>query len=156
MSITFTSPLAYPAGFVGFTSPTATLTSDKAPDLRSSQVMVSALGGTQTGVRIHRPSDPFTLTLKNPAKYAVAPVVDANGNVVGTVPLNVFTGLVRKGLYVVGTQVRVGYFRWEIGVPAGADSVDAPNVRAMCGLGMGSIADRAGSITEGVMNGNFA
>lgn len=45
----------------GLTSPTYTLTADIAPSALGKQHAVTALGGTQTGVRTSSAADPFTV-----------------------------------------------------------------------------------------------
>jgi len=68
MTISYTNPVTG-AAQTGLTSPTYTLVADIAPDVNGRQWAVSALGGTQTGVRTHSASDPFTITVMRPKVF---------------------------------------------------------------------------------------
>lgn len=69
-------------------------------------------------------------------------------------PNNVYKIIARKGVTVVSGQApRVASAIVEISVPAGADSADAANVRAMLSLLHGAIAQISASIGDTAVSG---
>lgn len=136
MAINPTSPLTGGAQ-TGLTSPTYTLTVDAAPTQNGKQYAVTALGGTQVGVTAHSLSSPFTLTYTRPAAPRGLGNANSAGNYVN-VPFNKSTLLVRKGLTPAsGQAVKIGTIRIEFDIPAGSDTFDAANVRAMVSAAVG-------------------
>jgi len=119
------------AAVTGFTTPTYTVTADTAPVASGKQFAVTSLGGTQTGVRTHAVSSPFTLTwFKEPAPRILGPV--GPNNVLGSVPVNKHRLLLRCGLIPLAgqpaksAQIMVGF-----DVPAGAELADVAQLKAM-------------------------
>jgi hypothetical protein len=138
----------------GFTDPTYTLVADSAPDVNGKQHAVSALGGTQAGVRTNTISDPFTVTFtkpKNPRTLGNAnPVTGKYGNV----PKNTYNIIVRKGVNVAsGMAPQLMLVRVSIEVPAGADSYDAANVRAALSLLVGVLSEESADMGDSVVTG---
>lgn len=154
MSFTLTSPITGGAQ-TGFTSPTYTIVTDTAPSNTGKQYAVAGLGGTQAGVDTSStPSRPFTITQSRPALLRQLPALNASTGFLPTVPNNVYKILVRKGVTVLaGQSARVATCNLEISVPAGADSADAPNVRAMLSLLIGAINSISASIGDTVVTG---
>lgn len=114
----------------GLTSPTYTMSADVAPASTGKQFAVTALGGTQTGVRTHSVSSPFTITwFRDPAAKQLPPL-DQNG-ALRFVP-NVKNRLVlRVGLLpLAGQAYRTGTIRVEYDLPAGADTADMAQMKA--------------------------
>lgn len=123
-----------------FTSPTYTLTTDVAPDVNGKQHAITTLGGTQTGVRTHSVSDPFTITAFRPKNPAVLPSPNPVTGKYPAIPKNVSGLVVRKGVNYAANQaplVMIGRSSFE--VPAGADSYDSANVRAFVSLFTGAV-----------------
>lgn len=128
------------AAQTGFTSPTYTLTQDVAPDVNGKQHAVTTIGGTQTGVRTHSVSDPFTLTATRPKNPRVLPTPNPVTGKYGSIPRNSYTFLVRKGVnYAANQAPDLMIARLSIDVPAGADAYDAANVRAALSLLAGAL-----------------
>jgi hypothetical protein len=154
MSLTLTSPVTGGAQ-TGFTSPTYTVTTDTAPTNTGKQYAVTALGGTQTGVDTSStPSRPFTITLQRPPVLRGVPAVNQVTGLVGTVPTNVYKIIVRKGCTVVtGQAPRVALATCELSIPAGADSADAANIRAMLSLLVGGLNQISASIGDTLVTG---
>lgn len=154
MSLTITSPVTG-AAQTGFTSPTYTLTADTAPTSAGKQYAVTAIGGTQTGVdAASSPSRPFTITGSRPASLKSLGVVDPVTGVLRSVPRNTYKLLVRKGVTVLSGQApQVLNARLELDIPAGADSADAPNVRAALSLLFGAIAQISSSFGDTCVTG---
>lgn len=139
----------------GLTSPTYTFVADKAPNSFQSQIAVTALGGTQSGVDTSSSSRPFTVTVGRPQNIRQLNAVDSN-NVLRSVPNNVYTTLVRKGVTVLsGQPSKVFQIRSEFSVPAGADVADVPNIKAAysCfgGFHVQGANDMVNLLTTGVM-----
>lgn len=117
----------------GLTSPTFTLAADTAPTSNGKQFVVTALGGTQTGVVPNSLGAPFTITYFRPSafKTAVAGILAAAG-IISNIPMNVFTLVVRKAVKVneVGG---VGIARAEIKfhVPVNATEEDLVSLKSM-------------------------
>jgi hypothetical protein len=65
MAISPSSPLTGSA-ITGLTTPTYTLTSDTPPDVNAKAWVVTALGGTQTGVSVHKNEMPFRVIVRRP------------------------------------------------------------------------------------------
>jgi hypothetical protein len=141
------------AAQTGFTSPTYTLAADLAPVPNARQYVVTACGGTQTGARENTNGDPFTLLVrKSPYKALPAknPVTGAYGNV----PLNKVELLFRKGLKIdsAGT-IRVGNIRVIAEIPAGSETNDAVNIRALSSFFMGVLAEESADYGDSVVAG---
>lgn len=154
MPIVFTSPITGGAQ-TGFTSPTYTVTPDSsAPNTRTKQVAVTALGGTQTNVRTSTVSDPFTVSYTPPAVLKALPPVNSQTGRYPQVPFNKHTFMYRKGMnFAAGQTPLVGWAELNIGIPAGADSYDAANVRALASMIEGSIAQLVAGLGDTLVTG---
>jgi len=154
MSFTLTSPVTGGAQ-TGLTSPTYTIAADTAPTSAGKQYAVTALGGTQAGVDTSStPSKPFTITLSRPTSLRALSAVDPVTGVLRSVPRNVYTIRVRKGVLPLAGQAAVPMqIVTSIEVPAGADSADAANVRAALSLMIGSLNQISASIGDSVITG---
>jgi len=115
----------------GFTSPTYTTAAGTFPGVNGRLNYVTAIGGTQVGVRIHSVSDPFTAAVFAPLAPKALGSMNSNG-IYTNVPVNVYGVGIRKGLIPAANQPSaIGGVDVRIRVPAGSDSYDAANVRAM-------------------------
>lgn len=153
MSITPSSPITGQPQ-TGLTSPTYTVVTDTAPTSQGKQVVVTALGGTQVGVTVHTVASPFTLNFSRPANLRVLGSPNPVTGVVTSVPVNTYTLLTRKGvLPLTGQAFRVMEIRTTIGVPAGADSADAPNVRAALSCHLGYLVQQSAGYGDMAING---
>lgn len=147
-----TSPVTG-AAQTGFASPTYTLSADTYPGVNGKQYAVTALGGTQTGVRSHSVSDPFTIAGGRPTSLRSLPALNGNGGY-SSVPRNVYFQTVRKGVNIAANQppqIAQMNIRWD--VPAGSDSYDAANVRAMHSLGTGTASQQSAGIGDMLVSG---
>jgi len=133
----------------GFTAPTYTMTQDVAPDVNGKQHAVTALGGTQAGVRTHSVSDPFTITVNRAKNPKVLPSPNAVTGKYSSVPRNVHTFNVRKGVnFAANNAPDLMLVRCEISVPAGADAYDAANVRAALSLLIGALTQQSAGLGD--------
>jgi len=140
----------------GFTTPGYTTTADKAPDVNMNQSAVTALTGTQTGVRAHSVSDPFTITVSKPKNVRILPSPNPVTGKYGPVPSNRYGIVIRKGAnFAANNAPAVAYVRCYLDVPAGSDAYDAANVRGMISALVGllnSISAGVGdSLTTGIL-----
>lgn len=116
----------------GLTTPSYTLSPDIPPALNAKQWLVSALGGTQTGVTAHSVSFPFTVTIFRPLVPKQAPFPNRATGIIVNNPVNTYKRIVRKGGFYntsvtqLGTMVSVD----TITIPANMDAVDKPDIAA--------------------------
>lgn len=139
----------------GFTAPTYSLTADTGPTSSSRQAIVATIGGTQTGVRTHSPSDPFSIAVsKNPIPVAY-PKANLQG-VVGKTGRNKYTILLRKGTIPLAGQVaQVSDLRIETNVVSGAEVNDAANLAAMYSAGAAFLTREAANLLVAAKTGGI-
>jgi hypothetical protein len=132
MAISLTSPVTG-GPQTGFSSHTYTVVVDNPPNATTGKMWnVSVANGTQAGVRVHSISDPFTVCFERPGilKSLVGLISGITG-LYGKVPDNVYVRRIRKGVNIAANNLpRIMEIYTRTSVPAGADSYDAPNVRA--------------------------
>jgi stage V sporulation protein SpoVS len=154
MSLALTTPIT---GLLqtGQTAPTYTIAADQPPpNVAGRQFVVTALGGTQTGVDASSSSRPFTILLYRPSQLALPPTV-VNGVLSGPIKRNNFVIISRKGVTAVtGAPSQVAIIRTQIEIPAGADVVDAPNVRALIAMHFGAGTQLAANLGDSVISGS--
>lgn len=155
MAVSLASPVTGTAQ-TGLTSPTYTVLLDQLPDVNAkSQHYVSATGGTQTGVRTHTASDPFTVTFWKDKTIKVLGQLGLNGQY-GNVPVNKYKVITRKGVIIAANQPsRIMIIRTEIECPAGAESYDIANVRAALSLHFGSMSQQSAGLGDSVNSGSL-
>lgn len=153
MAINFTSPVTGSAQ-TGLTTPTYTLSADVAPDINGRQQAVTALGGTQTGVRTHSASDPFTITSFRPKVFQALGKPNPTTGVIKYVPMNRFRVLTRKGVLPLAGQASVPAMIDTIfSVPAGSDTADSANLRAAMSLHFGALSQQSAGIGDTIVTG---
>lgn len=153
MTVSLTTPVTGGAQ-TGFTSPTYTVASDVAPDAQSRQHAVTALGGTQTGVTTHTATSPFTFTVRRPVSFKQVGVPNPSTGVIYPSGKNVWKMIVRKGCTPAASQSPiVGMASVELSVPAGADTYDAANVRALVGFLVGVLNQQSAGIGDSLVSG---
>jgi hypothetical protein len=154
MSIAWSSPITGQAQ-TGLTSPTYTTLTDTAPSGNpGKQVAVSVLGGTQTGVTVHSVASPFTLNFTRPANLRVLGNPNPVTGVIAQVPTNTYKLITRKGVTpLAGQPMKVMVLTTIIDVPAGADTADAPNVRAALSAHLGGLVQQSAGFGDLTING---
>lgn len=154
MSITVTSPITGSAQ-TGLTSPTYTVVVDTAPAGNpGEQVAVTALGGTQTGVRAHSISSPFTLNFTRPASPQVLPQANPITGRYPKIPVNRYTLVTRKGvLPLANLPYETLLIKTTIDVPAGADVADASNIRAGLSSHIGALSQQSAGFGDLLIDG---
>lgn len=153
MSFTPASPITG-AAVTGLTSPTYTILADVAPSINGKQYAVSALGGTQAGVDVNTVSKPFTITFFRPQVLRVVPPVNPTTGVIKGIPVNSYKVITRKGAVpAVNQQIQVARITTTIDVPAGVDSYEPEEIRAMISAHFGVCWAQADGIASTVLTG---
>lgn len=153
MTLATSSPVTG-AAQTGLTSPTYTLAADIAPAANGKQYAVTALGGTQTGVTIHSVSVPFTLTWWRQLILKTLPSANPITGVIKNIPMNTTKFVVRKGLIpAVNQNPVIGTVTCIVNVPAGAETYDSANMRALLSLAIGALSQNSAGIGDTVQSG---
>lgn len=156
MSASITSPVTG-AAQTGFTSPTYTVVEQSSgPNAHSRQWIVTACGGTQSGVDPHSISNPFTVTLQSPA--TLKGVAQPNGvtGILGQQPRNKYTMRVRKGgVPLAGQAEQIVLFEGNWFVPAGVDSAEPNSIRAVCSILGGILSADGDTIADSMTTGQL-
>lgn len=153
MTIALSTPVTGLAQ-TGLTSPTYTIVSDTPPDINGKQYAVITLGGTQTGVTVHTAASPFTATFFRPKVLRNYSIPNVATGVIKDVPNNTYTWLFRKGVVpLAGQAYRVAWLRMDHAIPAGSDTADAANIRAMVSFGYGCVSQQSSGMGDTLING---
>lgn len=154
MAISPSSPLTGSA-ITGLTSPTYTLTSDTPPDVNSKAWVVTALGGTQTGVIVHKNEMPFRIIAKRPKTVKVP---GARNSVTGQfiqTGKNEYSIVVVKGVNVLNGMSNAQYetivARVTLAVPAAVGN-DESQLSALASCLGGLIANQIQGIKDTSLN----
>lgn len=132
----------------GFTTPGYNVVTDVANDVNGKQWAITSLTGTQVGVTSHSPQSPFTWTYWRPKVLKLLPPIGLNTQY-SNVPFNKHVIVVRKGVTIAANQPpRVATCRIEFEIPAGAESYDPSNVRALVSSAVGAIAQQSAGIGD--------
>lgn len=138
----------------GLTSPTYTLTTDVAPNINGKQYAISALGGTQTGVDTNSVSKPFSISFFRPSVLKVLPQVNPVTGVIKNVPVNTYKLITRKGAAPAVNQANMtARITTVIDVPAGTDTYEPEELRAMISAHFGVGYAQASGIADTVVTG---
>lgn len=155
MTISLSSPVTGTT-VTGLTSPTYTVAVDTDPDTNAKSWQVIALGGTQTGVRAHTVSDPFTISYWKPKVLKTLPFPNSITGRYGSIGMNDYSQVVRKGVnYATGQPPLVAISRLGFSVPAGADAYDQPNIHALVSCTLGSAVQQADGIATALKTGGI-
>lgn len=153
MTFSLSSPITGQAQ-TGLTSPTYTIVSDTPPDANAKQSVVTALGGTQTGVTTHSVAAPFTIAMWRPKSFQALQPVNAITGVLAKVPYNTYKVITRKGvLPLAGQAFKNMVVTTMIEVPAGSDTADAANVRATLSAHFGALVQASSGIGDTTVQG---
>lgn len=142
------------ATVTGLTSPTYTLTTDVAPNINGKQYAISALGGTQTSVDVNTVSKPFSISFFRPAVLKTLPQANPVTGVIKNVPMNTYKLITRKGASPAANQNPiVARVTTTIEVPAGSDTYEPEELRAMLSAHFGVGWAQASGIADTVVSG---
>lgn len=138
----------------GLTSPTYTLTTDTAPNINGKQYAISALGGTQTSVDVNTVSKPFSISFFRPAVLRTLPQANPVTGVIKNVPMNTYKLITRKGASPAANQNPiVARVTTTIEVPAGTDTYEPEELKAMLSAHFGVGWAQASGIADTVVSG---
>jgi hypothetical protein len=138
----------------GFTNPTYGNVADTAPDVNGRQIAITTLGGTQTDVRAHSVSDPFTATFIKPKTLRILPPANPVTGLYGNIPKNTYQLILRKGVRVAANQPsQLLVMRLSVDVPAGSDAYDAANIRAAASLLSGLLTEESADFGDTLVSG---
>jgi hypothetical protein len=122
--------------------------------MNGKQYAVTALGGTQTGVDVNTVSKPFTLSFFRPQQLRVLPQANPVTGVIRNVPMNTYKLITRKGVVPATNQnPMVGRMTTIIEVPAGSDTFEPEDLRAMISLHFGVGSAQADGISQTILSG---
>lgn len=142
------------AAVSGLTSPTYTLTTDVAPNINGKQYAVTALGGTQTNVETNTVSKPFSISFFRPATLRTLPQANPVTGVIKNVPMNTYKLITRKGVLPAANQNAItARVTTVVEVPAGADTYEPEDLRAMLSAHFGVGWAQASGIADTVVSG---
>lgn len=155
MTVSLSTPVTGLAQ-TGLTNPTYTVVSDQAPTANGKQWAVSALGGTQTGVDIHAVSSPFTFSAFRPVTFKSLGVPNPVTGYLSQVSRNVWKFITRKGAVPLAGQSAVtALVTTTIEVPAGTDTANPEDIRAMLSFHFGCLSQQSAGIGDSVVSGVF-
>jgi hypothetical protein len=153
MSFNPSSPVTG-AAVAGLTSPTYTLTTDVAPSINGKQFAITGLGGTQTGVDTNTVSKPFSISFFRPSTLKTLPQANPVTGVIKNVPMNQYKLITRKGvLPAVNQTPMTSRITTIIEVPAGSDTQEPEDLRAMLSAHFGVGWAQASGIADTVISG---
>lgn len=153
MSFAPASPITG-AAVTGLTSPTYTHVADVAPNINGKQYAVTALGGTQTGVDVNSVSKPFTISFFRPTVLRTLPQANPLTGIVKNVPINTYKLITRKGAApAVNQSILVPKITTVIECPAGVDTYEPEEIRAMVSAHFGVGWAQADGISQTVLTG---
>lgn len=153
MPFALTSPVTG-APMTAFTLPTYTILADTPPEINAKQFVVSALGGTQTGVIAHTIAAPFTTAMFRPKQFALLQPVNAVTGILNKVPKNTSKVITRKGvLPLAGQAFSMLLITTTIECPAGADTADPANIKAALSMHIGSLSQVSAGVGDTTLNG---
>lgn len=142
------------AAVTGLTSPTYTIAADVAPSINGKQYAVTALGGTQTNVDTNTVSKPFTISFFRPLTLRVLPAINPVTGIVKNVPMNQYKLITRKGCQPAANQANmVARITTIIEVPAGSDTYEPEELRALLSAHFGCGWAQASGIADTVITG---
>lgn len=153
MSFAPASPITG-AAVSGLTSPTYTIAVDVPPSMNGKQYAVTALGGTQANVDTNTVSKPFTISFFRPPVLKTLPQINPVTGVIKNIPMNQYKLITRKGAQpAVNQMIMVARITTIIEVPAGSDTYEPEELRALISAHFGTGWAQASGIADTVITG---
>lgn len=154
MSILLTGPTTASTTPV-ITGGTYTFVPDLPADNRSRVAVISAVGGTQTGVSIHTAEAPKQFITKRPASIAQPSGFNTTTGRYSKVPKNVTRVIFRGSAKVSANQWEVIPITLDLPIPAGAESFDRANVDASVLAFITGLYDQRVQICQALYDGLY-
>jgi hypothetical protein len=115
---------------------------------------VSAIGGTQANVELHSVSKPFTISAFRPVQLKTLPMANPLTGVIKNIPLNVYKVITRKGAVPsVNQPALVPRITTTLEIPAGTDTYEPEDLRALISLHIGALSQQSNGIADLVVSG---
>jgi hypothetical protein len=127
---------------------------DVALDTNGKQYAVTALGGTQAGVRVHSATDPFTFLYVRPKVFKALGKPHPVTGLLQSVPKNAHLIKISKGVIpLAGQPASQMTIRCAIEIPAGGDTADPANIRAAISLLVGALTQISAGLGDTLVTG---
>lgn len=137
----------------GFTTPAYTQVDDTAPVVNAKQKTVTALTGTQGAATANTASRPFTATFYRPQSIRSLPAPNPVSGLRGSIPNNQYKLVVRKGGYAAADVPCTAVARLTIDVPAGMDSYNADELKALVSYLTGLLTEECNDLADTLVTG---
>lgn len=134
---------------------TYTFAEDMANDNRTRVYVVSAIGGTQTGVNLHTVDAPKQVMFKRPAQFLQPSAFNTVSGRYGRVPKNVTRVIGRGSCNVAAGQVEIIQMSTDIGIPAGGVTFDRANVEASVAMYIAALWDQREELIQAIYDGRY-
>jgi hypothetical protein len=132
----------------GGTFTTFTQVDDTPPALNAKQKTVTAITQTTFTATANSASSPFTCTFYKPATIAKLPAPNPVTGLRGSIPTNQYKIVIRKGgNAALGVPV-TAVFRGTWDIPAGMDSYNPDEVRAMASYIVGTFSEESADLGD--------
>lgn len=154
MAINLTGPTAAVTSSM-LTTATYSFTPDMANDARSKVFVVTALGGTQTGVTTHRVDKPKRFIIKRPLQYLQPSAYNQTSGKFGKVPNNVTRAIMQGAADVAANQSAPLNITADFSIPAGSASYDRANVEACVMAFIAALWDQKEEICQAIYDGIY-
>lgn len=136
----------------GFTSPAFTLVDDTAPVVNAKQKTVTNVSGVGTATP-NTASRPFTATFYRPAAISQLPAANPVTGKRGQIPNNEYKLIIRKGGFASSDTPCTAVARLSISVPAGMDSYNADEVKALVSFLVGLLNEESNDLADTLVTG---
>jgi hypothetical protein len=126
---------------------------DTPPVVNAKQKTVSALGGTQGSATANSASSPFTATFYKPSAIKPLPAPNPVTGLRGSIPNNQYKLIVRKGGNAAAGVPVTAIARLTIDIPAGMDSYNPDEVRALASFLVGVLSEESADFGDTLVTG---
>lgn len=137
----------------GPTAATFTQVDDTAPALNAKQKTITALGGTSGSATGNSASSPFTATFYKPATLTRIPTANPVTGLRGNIPNNQYKLIIRKGGFAASGVPVVAVARITFDIPAGMDSYNPDEVRALAAYAVGVLNEESADLGDTLVTG---
>lgn len=136
-----------------FTSPVFVQVDDIPPSVNAKQKTVTSITGTVGTASPNTVSEPFTATFYKPSAIKQIPAPNPVSGLRGQVPNNQYRLVVRKGGEAATGVPVVAIARLSLDIPAGMDSFDPDNVRALISYLVGVLTEESADLADTCLTG---
>jgi hypothetical protein len=119
----------------------------------SKQKTITALGGTAGSATANTASSPFTATFSKPSAIARLPAPNPVSGLRGSIPNNQYKLVIRKGGFAAAGVPVIAVARLTIDIPAGMDSYNPDEVRALASYLVGVLNEESADLGDTLVTG---